>query len=264
MPRHFIYATYYGVKGMQVISKADAKAQGLTHYFTGKPCKHGHVAQRYVTKSTCVECTKASGQRREVARKAKGDPRRYSEESRKVNRERSRRWYQANKERQKQRGRQRYQANKASHAATNKRWRSKNKESVDKRVNKWREDNRERHLRNMRRWARKQYATNPEYRITQAMRRMVGRSLSNKSDRTSDLLGYTAAELRQHIERQFEPGMSWEAFNRGEIHIDHVVSIKQMLEEGETDPAVINSLANLRPMWAKDNMAKGSERQFLL
>lgn len=27
-------------------------------YFTGKPCKHGHVAERYVSQNACVECRK--------------------------------------------------------------------------------------------------------------------------------------------------------------------------------------------------------------
>jgi len=34
-----------------------AKAIGSTHYFTGKPCKHGHIALRK-TKGSCVECLK--------------------------------------------------------------------------------------------------------------------------------------------------------------------------------------------------------------
>ena len=38
-------------------SRAEAKASGATHYFTGEPCKHGHVALRK-TKGTCVECLK--------------------------------------------------------------------------------------------------------------------------------------------------------------------------------------------------------------
>ena len=39
--------------------KAQAKAKGLDRYFTGKPCIHGHVAERYVNGGDCVEC--ASG-----------------------------------------------------------------------------------------------------------------------------------------------------------------------------------------------------------
>lgn len=38
-------------------TRAEAKATGATHYFTGEPCKHGHVAPRK-TKGACVECLK--------------------------------------------------------------------------------------------------------------------------------------------------------------------------------------------------------------
>ncbi len=36
-------------------TRAEAKATGATHYFTGEPCKHGHIAPRK-TKGACVEC----------------------------------------------------------------------------------------------------------------------------------------------------------------------------------------------------------------
>jgi hypothetical protein len=38
-------------------NRADAKAQGATHYFTGLPCTRGHIALRK-TKGACVECMK--------------------------------------------------------------------------------------------------------------------------------------------------------------------------------------------------------------
>ncbi|QJB21871.1 endonuclease VII [Xanthomonas phage FoX2] len=41
-----------------VISRAEAKAQGLKRYFTGKPCKRGHVVERLVS-GDCVECIRA-------------------------------------------------------------------------------------------------------------------------------------------------------------------------------------------------------------
>jgi len=44
---------------MQIISRAEAKAKGLRFYFTGKPCKHGHVAERVAFNATCVECERA-------------------------------------------------------------------------------------------------------------------------------------------------------------------------------------------------------------
>lgn len=35
----------------------DAIANGAVKYFTGKPCIHGHVADRYVSSNACVICT---------------------------------------------------------------------------------------------------------------------------------------------------------------------------------------------------------------
>ena len=38
-------------------TRAEAKATGAKYYFTGEPCKHGHVAPRK-TKGSCLECLK--------------------------------------------------------------------------------------------------------------------------------------------------------------------------------------------------------------
>ena len=38
-------------------SRAEAKATNAKYYFTGEPCKHGHIAPRK-TKGSCVECMK--------------------------------------------------------------------------------------------------------------------------------------------------------------------------------------------------------------
>lgn len=41
---------------MENITRKEAKAKGLNRYFTGKRCKHGHVAQRYTRDAHCAEC----------------------------------------------------------------------------------------------------------------------------------------------------------------------------------------------------------------
>lgn len=38
-------------------TRAEAKSTGAKYYFTGEPCKHGHIALRK-TKGACVECLK--------------------------------------------------------------------------------------------------------------------------------------------------------------------------------------------------------------
>src|ERR1035437_4914004 len=39
-------------------SRQEAKANGLARYFTGQPCPHGHIAERY-TSGSCAECALA-------------------------------------------------------------------------------------------------------------------------------------------------------------------------------------------------------------
>jgi hypothetical protein len=64
--------------GRQITTRAEAKASGARRYFTGKPCKHGHIAERYtVSSALCVECInfrhKRAKQTKQV--KAAGRPR---------------------------------------------------------------------------------------------------------------------------------------------------------------------------------------------
>jgi hypothetical protein len=42
-----------------LISRADAKARGLKRYFTGIPCKHGHVSERNTSTTGCLACWRA-------------------------------------------------------------------------------------------------------------------------------------------------------------------------------------------------------------
>ena len=51
-------------------NRADAKATGATHYFTGKPCVRGHIALRK-TKGCCVECEREDWQIDNERRKEK-------------------------------------------------------------------------------------------------------------------------------------------------------------------------------------------------
>lgn len=49
------YVPYTG----PIVTRAEAKATGKKRYFTGKPCKHGHISERYTTKG-CVACVSAT------------------------------------------------------------------------------------------------------------------------------------------------------------------------------------------------------------
>lgn len=43
---------------MKIISRKEAKSLGLKYYFTGKPCKHGHISQKQTNKGYCCACAR--------------------------------------------------------------------------------------------------------------------------------------------------------------------------------------------------------------
>lgn len=73
---------------------------------------------------------------------------------------------------------------------------------------------------------------------------------------TEKLLGCTVAFARKHIEQQFAPGMTWE--NKELWHIDHYVPCGAFNMTDERQQRLCNNWRNLRPLWEKDNLKKGS------
>lgn len=41
---------------VETIPRQDARVRGLRRYFTGDPCKHGHIAERTTHGGSCVKC----------------------------------------------------------------------------------------------------------------------------------------------------------------------------------------------------------------
>lgn len=72
------------------------------------------------------------------------------------------------------------------------------------------------------------------------------------------LVGYSIRELMTHMEERFVPGMSWA--NLGEWHIDHVRPRASFEFAAPDEPQFREcwALSNLQPLWAKDNLRKGS------
>lgn len=74
-------------------TRKEAQALGATHYFTGEPCKHGHIAPRK-TKGACIECLKVEWQKSNVTRA--GYFQQYNKSE--AGKESKQRYYEANKD----------------------------------------------------------------------------------------------------------------------------------------------------------------------
>lgn len=76
-----------------------------------------------------------------------------------------------------------------------------------------------------------------------------------KSSRTMEILGCSIEYFKAHLESLFQPGMTWE--NRRLWHIDHIIPLSS--GKNEMDLYRLCHYTNLQPLWATDNLKKGSK-----
>lgn len=108
---------------MKIISRIEAKKSGLSRFFTGVPCVHGHISIRRTINRSCVTCESRASKTRN-ARKQAEDPEYVINNRRRVNDWRL--------------------ANLARHAEANKLWAINNREHRAAKDKAYREINRER------------------------------------------------------------------------------------------------------------------------
>lgn len=178
-----------------------------------------------------------------------------------ANRERlnaiSRKYYADNVESQRISARNRYQKNREIRIQQMRKYLEENREEINsKRRPKGRDQF---HLR---------YRSDVGFNIRHRLRSLIRVTIKNgrEGKRMAEILGYTADDLKDHLERQFTKGMNWEKFMSGEIHIDHIIpASKFKIASVEDDEfKACWSLSNLRPLWASENFSKGAKVQSLV
>lgn len=108
-------------------------------------------------------------------------------------------------------------------------------------------------------WLKKKRENDPLYRLKVICRartlQFLKRKGLTKSVKFNDYIGCTVEELKQHIESLFSSDMTWD--NQGLWHLDHIVP----LSSAKTEEEIYRLLhySNLQPLWAKDNLVKGSK-----
>jgi hypothetical protein len=127
----------------------------------------------------------------------------------------------------------------------------KNKEKRKEYDKNYRYNNKE--LKNKQ--SRDYYKLNPHLQLWRSVLKSSLRRLDKvKEGNTIDLLGYSAIELKRHLESLFTEGMSWD--NHGEWEIDHIKPVSSF--DKDSHPSVVNSLSNLQPLWKFDNRLKSN------
>ena len=100
----------------------------------------------------------------------------------------------------------------------------------------------------------------PDFKLAIAMRNRLRSYLRtkglNKNNETMELVGCSKKFLREHLEKQFKPGMNWSNHSLRGWHIDH---IRPLSKFDFTHPEELKKAchySNLQPLWSKENLKK--------
>ena len=102
--------------------------------------------------------------------------------------------------------------------------------------------------------------TNPNFKILRYLRTRIWRVLKgkNKSASTMKLIGVDSIEfVWNHLEKSFKPGMTRK--NHGKWHIDHIKPCSSFDLTKPSEQRECFHYTNLQPLWASENLAKGSK-----
>jgi hypothetical protein len=191
------------------MTRSEALAAGLTVYFTGIPCKNGHLADRYVRNWTCVVChaQKAAKFLPKWREKNPEKIKSYAEKHSKAHAASTKAWRDANRDRCYENGKNWRQKYPEKCNEFSREWRSRNRDAMNALKAKRRADT----LARLPKW------------LTPDEKWMIGQA-------------YALAKLRTRV-----TGFDW--------HVDHVIPLRGKKVSGLHTPynlQVIPATANLR------------------
>ncbi len=167
-------------------------------------------------------------------------------------------------------------------ACNSKSYRLRHPDRVKKTKRKYREGNIEKVLKQRRDWytsdkkKRAQYRkekmsdyhreywrnrreSDPMFRIKNNMRNKLNAVCKGKRSSLLTLLGCSFEEFREHIQSQFVEDMSWDNYGKYGWHIDHIRPLDSFNLTDSEELKEAWNYTNLQPLWAKDNLSKGSK-----
>ena len=155
-------------------------------------------------------------------------------------------YYEDNKERIRERRAKYYQENREEKLEWQKQYHQENKVKANERT-------------------LKRYYNDPVFalrvKVSLQVRKMLkSNNGSKQGENILQYLPYTIEQLKEHIEKQFEPGMTWDNHSMDGWHIDHIYPHSLLPYDSMNHPNFQKAwaLENLQPLWAKENITKGN------
>ena len=224
------------------VSCQEAKVQGLKRYFTGKPCKHGHITERYVKDKTCIICSRAHKKKYAQTEQAKEKAKIYqqSEKFKLAHSESVKKYEMSNKCKTYRKAWRNSGAGKDYHKEYNKEY-----TKTDKRKEYKKE------------YSKTRLAEDINFKLAKNLRTRLNTAIKGdyKSGSAVRDLGCTIEFLKQHLETQFKDGMNWE--NHGKVwHIDHIEPLCSFDLTNREQLLKACHYTNLQPLFKQDNWKK--------
>lgn len=138
-------------------------------------------------------------------------------------------------------------------------WREKNKENIRKRIKEWEIKNYQKIRVRKNEKTKERRKKDPVYHMMNKVRCRLRKYLITlnitKKNKTFDIIGCSPYDLKEHLEKQFVSGMTWE--NRNEWHIDHIIPLSSAQTEDELYK--LCHYTNLQPLWDEENLKKSNK-----
>jgi len=156
-----------------------------------------------------------------------------------------------------------YLKNKQKENEQSKKYHSLHKEKINKRHEKYNAQNKEQIRKKRIELYHKKLKFIPQFRLRAAFSKSLRKALKQRNKTKTKswelLLGYSAQDLKIHLEKQFDSKMNWE--NYGSYwHVDHINPESwfnyNSIEDEEFK--ICWSLNNLQPLEASENYRKGN------
>lgn len=164
------------------------------------------------------------------------------------------------KERKRDYNQRYYQEHKEKITAQVKVYYGNNKELMLTHDKKYYGENKDRIIRRAVEYNRMRRETNLNCRVLHALRRRLSNAITRglKSAKTLELLGCSVDFLRKYLGNKFKEGMSWDNYGLYGWHIDHIIPCSDFDLTKSEEQRKCFHFSNLQPLWAKENLIKGS------
>lgn len=110
--------------------------------------------------------------------------------------------------------------------------------------------------------------TEPNFKLSRILRNQLYQHLklnkTKKSKSALQLVGCSISELKEYIERQWLPGMTWENYTTTGWHVDHIKPVNTFDLTDIEQQKLCFHYTNLRPLWAADNLSRPDDGSDIL